>query len=104
MKKLIILTIALGLALNTNAQQATTYAEKLGWPKGARVIILHVDDAGMSHDIVKVLIKASQIISRYLDPMGNIFLGIGIGILSFNSAIVEMCNGNRIGFRMIKYP
>lgn len=28
----------------------TTYAEKLGFPKGAKVIILHVDDAGMSYD------------------------------------------------------
>ncbi|MGC4035981.1 MAG: polysaccharide deacetylase family protein [Chitinophagaceae bacterium] len=28
---------------------AQTYAEKLGWPKGAKVIILHVDDAGMSY-------------------------------------------------------
>src|ERR1700724_1400976 len=29
---------------------STTYAEKLGFPKGARVLILHVDDAGMSFD------------------------------------------------------
>lgn len=28
----------------------TTYAEKLGYPKGARVVILHVDDAGMSYE------------------------------------------------------
>ncbi len=28
----------------------TTYAERLGFPKGARVLILHVDDAGMSFD------------------------------------------------------
>jgi chitin disaccharide deacetylase len=28
----------------------TTYAERLGYPKGARVLILHVDDAGMSFD------------------------------------------------------
>ncbi|HUQ97143.1 MAG TPA: polysaccharide deacetylase family protein [Chitinophagaceae bacterium] len=27
-----------------------TYAEKLGFPKGAKVVILHVDDAGMSFD------------------------------------------------------
>jgi hypothetical protein len=27
----------------------TTYAERLGFPKGARVLILHVDDAGMSN-------------------------------------------------------
>ena len=26
----------------------TTYAERLGWPKGARLLIIHVDDAGMS--------------------------------------------------------
>ncbi len=32
------------------AQTATTYAEKLGWKKGDRVLILHMDDAGMSHD------------------------------------------------------
>lgn len=28
----------------------STYAEKLGFPKGAKVLILHVDDAGMSYD------------------------------------------------------
>lgn len=28
----------------------TTYAERLGYPKGAKVLILHVDDAGMSYD------------------------------------------------------
>ena len=29
---------------------AQTYAEKLGWPEGTRALILHVDDAGMSHE------------------------------------------------------
>jgi len=29
---------------------AQTYAERLGWKAGDRVLILHVDDAGMSHD------------------------------------------------------
>lgn len=28
--------------------QDQTYAEKLGWPKGARVLMIHADDAGMS--------------------------------------------------------
>jgi chitin disaccharide deacetylase len=28
----------------------STYAERLGFPKGSRVLILHVDDAGMSFD------------------------------------------------------
>jgi len=30
--------------------QDSTYAERLGFPKGAKVLILHVDDAGMSFD------------------------------------------------------
>lgn len=45
-------TIALFLFLAViyfpvNAQD-TTYAQRLGFPKKARVIILHMDDAGMS--------------------------------------------------------
>ncbi|WP_093829645.1 polysaccharide deacetylase family protein [Spirosoma endophyticum] len=30
--------------------QTETYAEKLGFPKGKKVVIFHVDDAGMSYD------------------------------------------------------
>ncbi|MEN6574700.1 MAG: polysaccharide deacetylase family protein [Phycisphaerales bacterium] len=30
--------------------QPATYAERLGWPAGSRVVIFHVDDAGMSYD------------------------------------------------------
>ncbi len=33
-----------------HAQTGPTYAEKLGFPEGSRVVILHVDDAGMSYD------------------------------------------------------
>ena len=32
------------------AQTGPTYAERLGWGKGDRVLILHMDDAGMSYD------------------------------------------------------
>ncbi|GAB4004239.1 hypothetical protein GCM10028808_01520 [Spirosoma migulaei] len=35
--------------LSVNAQ-TETYAEKLGFPKGKKVVILHVDDAGMSYE------------------------------------------------------
>ena len=58
MKKLFVLTIFAAFALTANAQ---TYAEKLGWPKGARVIILHVDDAGMSHESNDGVIKATGV-------------------------------------------
>ena len=38
------------LTLSTLPTSAETYAEKLGWKAGDRVVIIHVDDAGMSHD------------------------------------------------------
>lgn len=50
MKKVYLLSLLIGLTITVSAQQTKTYAEKLGWPKGARVLILHVDDAGMSHE------------------------------------------------------
>lgn len=49
------------LPFNTFAQQANlTYAEKLGWQKGDRVLILHIDDAGMSYDSNVGTIKALE--------------------------------------------
>jgi predicted glycoside hydrolase/deacetylase ChbG (UPF0249 family) len=36
----------------------STYAEKLGFPKGAKVLILHVDDVGMSWDSNEGAIQA----------------------------------------------
>lgn len=50
MKKLSFLLFCC-MAVFASAQTSeTTYAEKLGFPKGAKVLILHVDDAGMSFD------------------------------------------------------
>ncbi len=43
------LSILLVLFITIKAQD-TTFAERLGYPKGAKVIILHVDDVGMSFD------------------------------------------------------
>jgi chitin disaccharide deacetylase len=51
LRKIIILLIGLITTTVIEAQSVdTTYAEKLGFPKGARVLIIHVDDAGMSYD------------------------------------------------------
>lgn len=37
--------------IETGASQGSlTYAEQLGYPKGAKVVIFHVDDAGMSYE------------------------------------------------------
>ena len=44
-----LITLALA-ALMFNAQAATqSYAERLGWEPGARAVMFHCDDAGMSH-------------------------------------------------------
>lgn len=45
--KLPLLVACCLLFLNASAQ---TYAERLGFPAGKKVIIFHVDDAGMSYD------------------------------------------------------
>ena len=48
---ILFLATAIGLLLiNGPAFSEPTYAERLGWPPGSRVVIFHVDDAGMSHD------------------------------------------------------
>jgi predicted glycoside hydrolase/deacetylase ChbG (UPF0249 family) len=55
----IFLTIILPLvAVNYSCSQ--TYAEKLGFPKDAKVIILHVDDVGMSWDSNQGAIQAIE--------------------------------------------
>lgn len=43
-----VLLLAL-LTLAGSAVAEPTYAERLGWPADARVVIFHSDDAGMSH-------------------------------------------------------
>lgn len=40
--------ISAGYAVGESEQR--TYAERLGWPRSAKVVIFHVDDAGMSYD------------------------------------------------------
>jgi hypothetical protein len=47
MKKYCLLVFSLFI-FHYSQSQDSTYAERLGYPKGARVIILHMDDAGMS--------------------------------------------------------
>ncbi len=50
-KRCVNLLLIIALSTITRGQsQDSTYADRLGFPKGARVLILHVDDAGMSFD------------------------------------------------------
>jgi hypothetical protein len=55
-----ILFFLLGLTFLQAKAQETTYAEKLGFPKGAKVLILHIDDVGMSWDSNDGTIQAME--------------------------------------------
>ncbi len=48
------------LILLSVGSHAQTYAEKLGFPKDAKVLILHVDDVGMSYDSNQGAINAIE--------------------------------------------
>ncbi len=56
MTRIIILFLATFSSIQITAQQS--YADKLGYPKGAKVLILHIDDVGMSYDSNLGAIKA----------------------------------------------
>ncbi len=61
--KLLILTVLLSLVFMppvSYAQTEVTYAEKLGFPKGKKVVIFHVDDAGMSYESNQGTIQALE--------------------------------------------
>lgn len=57
MKNLLFLFFLFFIAETSLSQ---TYAEQLGYPKGAKVVILHVDDVGMSYDSNLGAIKATE--------------------------------------------
>jgi len=47
--KILLLILIVSKSLYAQSE-SPTYAERLGWPKGSKVVIFHVDDAGMSHN------------------------------------------------------
>ena len=54
-----MLSILLAFIISTSNAQ-TTYAEKLGFPKGKKVVIFHVDDCGMSYSSNMGAIKSIE--------------------------------------------
>jgi chitin disaccharide deacetylase len=54
------LRILVLITISLSSTYAQTYAEKLGYPKGAKVVILHVDDVGMSYDSNIGAIRATE--------------------------------------------
>lgn len=49
MRSLLSQTVALLLVASTLAAQAPTLAERLGYPRDAKLLILHADDLGVAH-------------------------------------------------------
>jgi predicted glycoside hydrolase/deacetylase ChbG (UPF0249 family) len=50
MKLRLLFSIFLLFTATILMAQDSTYAERLGFPKGAKVVVLHIDDVGMSYD------------------------------------------------------
>ncbi|WP_345271519.1 polysaccharide deacetylase family protein [Nibrella viscosa] len=57
---LTLLISGLTLTLVSAQPQPQTFAEKLGFPKDKKVIILHIDDAGMSYESNQGTIKSME--------------------------------------------
>jgi len=55
---LVLFIMSPGASATNN--EIPTYAERLGWPVGTKVVIFHVDDAGMSHNSNMGAIKAIE--------------------------------------------
>jgi predicted glycoside hydrolase/deacetylase ChbG (UPF0249 family) len=59
-RRILLLSLLMSFILISAKAQQQTYAEKLGFPKNAKVLILHVDDVGMSWDSNEGAIQATQ--------------------------------------------
>lgn len=57
---LIFISLGLTLAAPTIQAQQQTLAERLGYPKDAKLLIVHADDLGMSHSVNTATLKAFQ--------------------------------------------
>lgn len=51
-------TLCVLLSLRTFCENEPTYAERLGWEKGSRVVIFHIDDVGLCLGANKATIEA----------------------------------------------
>ncbi|MBW7992782.1 MAG: ChbG/HpnK family deacetylase [Planctomycetes bacterium] len=58
--RIVLLLSAIFMRLDVTIARETTYAERLGWPSGTKVVIFHVDDVGMSHNSNMGAIKSVE--------------------------------------------
>jgi chitin disaccharide deacetylase len=57
---LIYLIVVAGLPLETSAQNKISVAERLGFARDAKLLIVHADDVGMTHAVNAATIKALE--------------------------------------------
>jgi len=61
MKRLFALVLSiLGLLTIAQAQESKSIAERLGYPRDAKLLIVHADDLGMAHSVNAATIKALE--------------------------------------------
>ncbi len=60
MKRSLFITFTLVLLLAHHAQAQQTIAERLGYPRDAKLLIVHADDLGMAHSVNAATIKAFE--------------------------------------------
>src|SRR5215216_6776036 len=58
MKRSLFLTFAIVLLVTEQANSQKTIAERLGYPRDAKLLIVHADDLGMAHSVNVATIKA----------------------------------------------
>ena len=46
------------VAIHVFSDEEVPYAERLGWEKGSRVVIFHIDDVGLCYGVNKASIEA----------------------------------------------
>jgi chitin disaccharide deacetylase len=60
MKKIALLLISMLISLSIIAQESKNLAELLGYPKDAKLLIIHADDMGLAHSVNTATLKAFE--------------------------------------------
>ena len=60
MRRIIVAALALMAFFTNGFAQEKTIAERLGYPRDAKLLIVHADDLGMAHSVNVATMKALE--------------------------------------------